>query len=196
MKAIFTFLLLTAGAHHAHAQRSELGLLLGASSPRSRTPNLQFTRGTSLYANYGVRLKQWAPAALYFEVPFIATPQHRIESPASSATRDVATIYLTPGLRLKFAHWGRVSPYIAAGAGWALFEHSTTRLDGRPNEAPRTLSRGASNFGAGVDVHLWRFLGVRGEVRDFISGNPAFNTPVRGSAQHTILAAGGFVLRF
>lgn len=196
MKALITLLLLTAGAHHAQAQRSELGLLLGASSPRSRTPGLELTRGTSLYANYGVRLKEWSPAALYFEVPFIATPQHRIASPASSATRDVATIYLTPGLRLKFVPQRRIAPYIAAGAGWALFEHSTTRLDGRPNEAPRTLSRGAFNFGGGVDVHLWRFIGVRGEVRDFISGNPAFNTPVRGRTQHNILAAGGFVLRF
>lgn len=189
-------LLLVAGALQAHAQRSELGLLLGASSPRSRTPGLEFTRGTSLYANYGIRLKEWTPAALFFEVPFVATPQHRIESPAPSATRDVATIYLTPGLRLKLLPKHRVSPYVAAGAGWALFEQSTTRLDGRPNEAPRTLSRGAFNFGGGVDIHLWRFIGLRGEVRDFISGNPAFNTTVRGSTQHNIIAAGGFVLRF
>lgn len=194
--------LIALGAPGAFAQRSELGLLLGGFKPSTRTLTLQgsakaeFSTGMSLYANYGVRLWGGDAASVFFEVPFLATPQHKITSAAGSATRDVATIYLTPGFRLKFAPKRRVSPYIAAGAGWALFEHSTTSLDGRLNDAPRTLSRAAFNFGGGLDIPIWRFVSLRAEVRDFISGNPAFNVPVRGSIQHNVLVAGGFSLRF
>ncbi len=199
MKNILWMIWFLLGAEGALAQRSELGLMLGALQPRDRTAGnarLEIGAGMSLYANYGLRVMDGDKAALYVEVPFVATPQNQVASAAGSATRDVATIYLTPGLRLKFAPRRRIAPYIAGGAGWALFEQSTTRLDGRPNEASRLLSRGAVNFGGGVDVGLWRFVSVRGEVRDFVSGNPAFNVPVRGGAQHSLLVAGGFALRF
>lgn len=199
---LLSFLLLGVWALPGYGQRSELGLLLGGFKPASRTLNVStaaqadFSRGLSLYANYGIRIAGGEAAALFFEVPFIATPQHKIETAAGSATRDLATIYLTPGFRLKLAPNARVSPYVATGGGWALFEHSTTRQDGRENEAPRTLSRGAFNFGGGVDIHVWRFVSVRGEVRDFISGNPSFNVPVRGSIQHNVIFAGGLALKF
>ncbi|MBL8174664.1 MAG: hypothetical protein JNK48_08340 [Bryobacterales bacterium] len=196
MKLFFVFLLAAMGGQDLFAQRSEVGLLLGVSAPRARTPELRFTRGTTLSANYGLRLREWKTAALYFEAPFLATPQHRIESGAGEATRDIATIYLTPGLRLKFAPKGRISPYVAGGGGWALFEQSTLRLDGRANEAPRTLSRGAMDIGGGVDVRVWRFLRARGEVRSFVSGNAGLNTPVRGSRQQTIFVGGGLAFGF
>ena len=86
-----------------------------------------------------------------------------------------------------------MSPYIAAGGGYALYENSTTRLDGRPNEAPRTNSTGAFQFGGGVDVRLWRWLGLRFEARDFITGRPAYNVAVPGR-QHNIVIGGGFVI--
>ncbi len=183
-------------------QRQELGLLLGGFKPASRTLTVtppakaDFTAGLTYYANYGIRIAGGGGASLWFEVPFAATPQHRIESASGLVTRDVATLYITPGLRLKFASGRRVQPYIAAGAGYALFEHSTLRGDGRENAAPRTLGRGAFQFGGGVDVAVWRWFGLRGEFRDFVSGSPAFNLPVKGSLQHNALFAGGFVLKF
>lgn len=198
MKNVLLLVWAVLGAESAFAQRSELGLMLGAFQPRDRvsgSARLEIGTGMSLYANYGLRVVDGEKAALFLEVPFIATPQHKIGSTLGGATRDVATIYVTPGLRLKFAPRGRIAPYVAGGAGWALFEQSTTTLDGRANDAPRLLSRGAVNFGGGVDVRLWRFVSVRGEARDFISGNAAFRVPVRG-AQHSLLVAGGFSLRF
>ena len=198
MKNVLWFLWIALGAEGALGQRSELGLMLGAFQPRDRVSGnarLEIGAGMSLYANYGLRVVDGEKAALFVEVPFIATPQHQIRTTLGGATRDVATIYLTPGLRLKFAPRNRIAPYIAGGAGWALFEQSTTTVDWRANDAPRLLSRGAVNFGGGVDVRVWRFVSVRGEARDFVSGNAAFRVPVRG-AQHSLLVAGGFSLRF
>ncbi|MDX1978971.1 MAG: hypothetical protein SFV51_01785 [Bryobacteraceae bacterium] len=186
------------------AQRHELGLLLGGIKPASRTLQItppgkgDFDAGMTLYANYGIRIagSNESPTALYFEIPFTATPQHKITSASQLITRDVATLFITPGFRVKFAPGKRVAPYLAAGAGYGLFEHSTLRADGQPNGAPRTLGRAAFNFGGGVDLHLWRWVAVRGELRDFISGSPNFNVPVQGSVQHSVLFAGGFSLRF
>jgi opacity protein-like surface antigen len=194
-------LLLFCAAIPAPGQRQELGLMLGAFRPASRTlansgEPVDFSTGTALYANYGFRLAAGGAMALFFEVPFVASPQHQIASPSNTLTRDLATLYLTPGLRLKFAPRGKISPFVAAGGGWALFEQSTQRIDGAPNPAPRTVSRGAFDFGAGLDIPIWRFVSLRGEVRDFLSGNPAFNAPVKGSLQHNVLFAGGLGLRF
>lgn len=185
-------------------QRHELGLLLGSFKPASRTLSVtppaeaSFAAGRTFYANYGIRIagSGESRAALYFEVPFAATPQHKITSGDRRITRDVATLYLTPGFRLKFAPGGRFQPYIAGGAGYALFEHSKERLDGVVNQAPRTLGRGAFNFGGGFDIPVWRWLALRAEFRDFVSGSPAFNVPVRGSLQQNVLLSGGFSIKF
>ena len=56
-------------------------------------------------------------------------------------------------------------------------------MDGEPNDAGRFLHRGALEFGVGVDAKLWKFIGLRFEVRDFYTGNPGFNVPVQGSQQ-------------
>ena len=89
-----------------------------------------------------------------------------------------------------------MSPYAAIGGGYALFEQSVNRLDGNPNTAPRFNDRGALAFGGGLDVRVWRFVAARWEVRDFYSGNPAFNVPITGGGLHNIVAGGGLVLRF
>jgi hypothetical protein len=39
----------------------------------------------------------------------------------------------------------------------------------------RELARGAFDFGAGVDVRVWRFVALRGEARDLYTGSPGYN---------------------
>ncbi len=127
------------------APRHEIGLTLGRRQPltRAKGPSgLELQSGTALQANYGYRLTGGDKAALYGEVYFLSTPQQQVSSADTSLTRDVATIFLTPGVRLKFMPARAVSPYLAIGAGWALFEHSTLTLGGRPNPAPRRVSHG------------------------------------------------------
>ncbi len=150
-----------------------------------------------MQANYGYRFIGGSDkAALYGEVNLLATPQQRIASADPAATRDVATLFVTPGVRVKFVPTRAVSPYVAVGAGWALFEQSLLTIGGRPNPAPREANRGVVTFGGGVDVKLWRWLGLRGEVRDFYSGSPAYNVASIRGGQHNVVVGGGFVLRF
>jgi len=90
----------------------------------------------------------------------------------------------------------RISPYVALGAGYARFEQSFFRIDGRPNAAPRELNRGTVDFGGGADIKLWRWIGWRGEIRDFYSGSPAYNVPAIAGGEHNVVAGGGFVLKW
>lgn len=178
--------------------KHEIGLTLGRLAGQDRTSGAtKFTlgSGTALQANYGYRLFSRSKVAIYGEVHMLANPQRVVTSTNSGLTKDVASLFVTPGLRVKLFPRGRIAPYFAAGGGWALFEHSTKTLGGAANPAPRTASHGVFDFGGGVDVKFWKFIGLRAEVRDFYSGNPSYNVPLNGS-QHNVVAGGGFVLRF
>jgi len=163
---------------------------------RGTAPNtVRLGGGTAMQANYGHRLIA-GRAAVYGEVHFLANPQRIVGSGNPASTRDVATIYVTPGIRVKFAPARPVSAYVAVGGGWAVYEQSLLRIDGAPNQAPRDIHRGAFDFGGGVDTKLWRWLGLRAEIRDFYTGSPAYNLPNLGGGQHNVVAGGGFVLKW
>jgi len=182
------------------AQRHELGLTLGGLLSQDRgsaqSESLTLGGGIALQANYGYALLRTRKTALYGEVHFLANPLRDVSSANRGATRDLATLYVTPGIRLKLFPNGRVSPYLAVGGGYALYEQSTELLRGGPNPAPRFLNRGAVDFGGGADVRFWRFIALRAEIRDFYTGSPAYNTRSITGGQHNVVAGGGIVLRF
>jgi hypothetical protein len=192
--AVVVFLL---GSLVVVAQRHELGLTLGRLSGPTRASSageIQLSSGVGLQANYGYRLLQTRRVALFGEVHFLANGQRTISSNNSAATRDVATLFVTPGVRVAWTDFRRFVPYATVGGGYALYEQSYFRLDGASNEAPRFTHHPAFSYGGGMNVPVWRFIGVRVEARDFYTGNPSFNTVVAGRGQHNVVAGGGFVL--
>jgi hypothetical protein len=185
-------------AQLARAQRHEIGLALGAVTGKSRSSpggSIRLGTGVALQANYGVRLLARDQVALYGEIHFLASPLREIGSANPLATRDFASLYVLPGVRVKFLPAGLISPYVAAGAGYGLYEQSLNRIDGQPNPAPRLTHRGALGFGGGADLKVWRFVSARLEVRDFYTGNPSYNALLSGGGQHNVVFSGGIVLR-
>jgi hypothetical protein len=179
--------------------RHEIGLTLGGlfSNERNGVPTrLELGSGVTFQANYGYRLFAAENAALYAEVHLLASPLRDVNSTDQRLTRDVATLFIAPGLRLKFFPNRAVAPYVAAGGGWADFEQSTRRLDGQPNSASRVVNHGAFDYGGGVDFKFWRFIGLRAEIRDFYAGGPSYNTGAISGGQHNVVAGGGLVLKF
>src|SRR5205823_8811947 len=102
------------------ALRHEIGLTLGGlfSSRSGGLTRLDLGSGVALQANYGYRLVGNETAALYGEVHFLANPLRQVNSTDQTLTRDAATIFLTPGLRVKFFPNRSVAPYFAVGGGW------------------------------------------------------------------------------
>jgi len=134
--------------------------------------------------------------ALYGEINFVTSPLRDVSSSVGAATHDFASLYVTPGIRLKYRPTARISPYVLVGGGYADYEQSVKRIDDQPNQASRELARGVFDFGAGVDVHVWRFVALRGEARDLYSGSPNYNIASISGGQHNIFITGAFVLRW
>ena len=203
MKARFTLLLMPVMAavclaQEESSQKNELAFGLGGipAVSRSDTPSLDAGSGVAFQVNYGRRFLSGNKAALYGEINFTASPLREVSSSITTATHDYASLYLTPGIRVKFFPASRFAPYVVVGGGYADYEQSTRRIDGRPNPASRELGRGVFDFGAGVDVRVWRFVALRGEARDFFTGSPGYNIATISGGQHNVVATGAFVLRW
>ena len=196
---LFTIAWILSAASAASAQTNQLALTLGRIEGVDRTASgtaVRIGAGTAFQANYGRTLWGRDRVALQVEVHFLANPLRDVDSADRSISKDFATLYVTPAVRLKLIPRGRLSPWFSFGAGYALYEHSTTTLDGAPNPAPRHLHRGAIQFGGGIDVAVWKWIGVRGELRDFYTGNPALNRRLDGAGQHNVVAGGGLFFTF
>src|SRR6516225_2095768 len=178
--------------------KHEIGLTLGGLFSNERTAgatHLELGPGIALQANYGYRFLRSRTVALYGEIHLLANPLRDVTSGDSGLTRDVASLFITPGVRVKFFPSRRVAPYAAIGGGWADYEQSTLTLGGATNSAPRTVNHGAFDYGGGFDVKLWRFVGLRTEIRDFYTGSPAYNSGQIHGGQHNVVAGGGLVFR-
>jgi hypothetical protein len=152
-------------------QSSESGAHLFARGIPAQMRTLQGSAGTaqisadrSFGINYGHRIVGAKVTALYGEVEFVAIPNRPVTAANATVPQNYASLYLAPGVRLKFFPNSRLSPWAAAGGG--------------------------------LDYRLFRFIGLRGEVRDFFSGNPNLNTALSSSTQHNVVASGGIILRF
>jgi len=184
----------------AHGQNQELTFSLGGIPGQAR--NFQGSAGTaqisadrSFGINYGHRLLDAKIAALYGEIEFVAIPNRSVTAATATVPQSYASLYLTPGLRLKFFPTSRLSPWGAIGGGYALYQQSAKFSDGQ-NDTNKFLNRGVFDYGGGLDFRLFRFIGLRGEVRDFLSGNPGLNVALNSGTQHNIVASGGVILRY
>ena len=188
-------------AQESEPPKHELGLLLGTISAPERTltnpvGKLTTSPDVALQANYGYRLLSGNHVALYGEVHFLADALRDVSSNIARVSHDYASLYVTPGVRLKFAPRSRLSPYVAVGGGYALYEQSLFTQTQSPNGASRFRHRGAFTAAGGADYKVWRFVSARGEFRYFYTGNPDFNAVATSSGQNNFVGSGGLVLRW
>ncbi|MFN0102744.1 MAG: hypothetical protein ACKV2U_11720 [Bryobacteraceae bacterium] len=172
------------------AQNQELGLSIG-SLRGVDTP--QLGGGTALQANYAIRFAAIGPIKLYGGVNFLANPQRKVTSFNPAVIRDLASLYVTPELKVKLGD-RRFQPFAFVGAGLSVYEHSLLTTGGLPNPGPRTSNTGAFTYGGGLDLRIIRWFALRGELRDTYSGAPRYN--ILTGKQHNTSVTGGFVLRW
>ena len=186
-------------------KKNELGLLLGGPvTPELRIANqpdkVSFGSGIAFQASYARRLRATKAAAIYIEFPFLTVPDIPVFSPANDVPANYASLFVTPGLRVKFHPTGAVTPWLALGGGYARFDESSELQDGSANPGRIGVNRGAAQFGGGLDfrtpVRVLFPIGLRVEIRDFYSGKPNYNQPTGGGFQHNLLFSGGLVVTF
>ena len=183
--------------------KNEIGLLLGATATPARKlvdgAQVAFGSGVVFRATYARQLKRSHAAALFVELPFVASPLVDLSSSNVSVPANYAYLFVTPGVRVKVKPDSSVSPWLSLGGGYGYFEESKKRQDGAA--IPRiNAGRGTLQFGGGMDfrtpVKILFPIGFRAEVRDFYSGKPNFRSDAAGGLQHNLIFSGGLVVRF
>jgi hypothetical protein len=183
------------------AQKQDLTLSLGGFVGQTRgfnsptTGQVDISSDKNFGVNYGFRFLHSNAADLFGELEFVAIPNQGLTTANAVVAQNYASLYAAPGFRVKFSPGGRLSPWGAVGGGYALYEESVRLSNGEPT-TNRFLNRGVFDFGGGLDYRLFRFIGLRAEVRDFYSANPKINVHLDSSTQHNVVASGGIVLHF
>ena len=91
----------------ARGQNQELTFSLGGIPGQTRSFQssagiAQISADRSFGINYGHRFLGARIAALYGEIEFVAIPNRSVTSATATVPQSYASLYLTPGLRLKF----------------------------------------------------------------------------------------------
>lgn len=169
----------------ASAQAHELALTAGGQFPYNNT----YDSGSSFAvgASYAGRIIHVPLASLYFEVPVVVGLKSVTHLPSRS---NYSSLFIAPGLKLKLAPEFPVSPYFVGGIGYARFHQ-----DANQAVSAQSVNTNVFDVGGGLDFKIAPFVSWRGEVRDFYSGLPNFNSLPSGR-QHNVVAQTGIVLRF
>ena len=130
-KTVLTITCIVLALFPAYAQdnrKNEIGLLLGGTfTPALNVAGpganrLEIGSGITFQLTYARQLTTARSMALYFEVPALAIPLQDITSSNGTVPRNYDSFFVTPGLRVKLAPSQRVSPWLSAGGGYALFD--------------------------------------------------------------------------
>jgi len=186
-KLTFLVLLLLLPCLPSFAQSNELAITGGGQF----SSNDFFDTGASwaVGANFAHRIAGIPFFGLYFEVPVVVAPKSVIRITSS----DYSSLFVTPGLKLKFAPSFPISPYLAVGVGVARYHTGATSTT-----SDQTSTKAVFDIGGGLDFKIAPFFGVRAEVRDFYSGLPEFNLLANGLSgrQNNVVPQVGLVFRF
>jgi hypothetical protein len=203
IKLVLPFCLVVLAAINVCAQQNEVGLLLGANDTQGSDfapPSIgSFRPGTGLTfeITYARRFTDAKLASMHFEVVFAATPNTDINTSNVVLPRSYSSIFLTPGLKLKLLPGFFLSPYVAAGAGYARFTVSDTATDGSTTTVvQRGSNKGVYNYGIGAELKFLPGASLRGEIRNFISGNPNLGPTLLEDTRRNVIYSGGIVIRF
>jgi len=187
----------------AMAQRQELGVMIGYDFTQGRDlPSPPFPSGVdvsnekSFQFVYGRRMVDGKVASFHGEFLVTLIQDATLSSPNPLSPNSYSSAFITPGLKFKLLPGFILTPYVAGGAGLARFKQSATLNNGGTN-TDRTSYRVVVNYGGGLEFNAFPFLSFRGEVRDFVTGNPSLDTPLTTSTnQHNIIPSVGVALRF
>lgn len=171
----------------AFAQKNEFSVTAGGQFPN----NSEFNSGASwaVGASFAHRIFHAPLASLYWEIPVVGAPQSVMKAPFQTT---YSSLFVTPGLKVKFAPELPISPWLAAGVGVARYHNSANA-----NFSDQTSTKAVFDLGGGIDWKIAPFVSARIEVRDFYSGLPdiASASGLSGK-QHNVVPQAGLVFRF
>ncbi len=125
----------------------------------------------------------------------MGSPFRHLSGAPASATSDVRSVFLTPGVRMQFTSQERITPWIDGGAGYAFYDSSGTNIAGGGAGSSTYTNTYAVEFGGGVDIVASKKYVIRGAAQGFYTGNPNYGVAATGG-QFNFVISGGIVWRF
>jgi len=153
--------------------------------------------GLTFEADYARHIWVTPIYAISGEVPVAINFKEKLNAPQGTVPINYKQLFVAPSARLNLFPTTAFSPWVSFGAGFAYFSQNDALIfDGGTNPG----KNGATSViqgGAGLDVKVRGKFSIRGEVRDFYSGEPDFpNAPTGHSRQHNYFVGGGVVYHF
>ena len=159
-------------------------------------PLLHFGNGLTLEVNYSRYVITNPLFALSGEVPVVFNLDEDGNSGANVVPSDYRSYFITPAARVNLFPAMAVSPWVSFGGGLGHFSENSSLISGGTNPG-KSKTTGVLQGGFGLDVKIWRRISIRGEVRDFWSGEPDFPlAPTGKTRQHNFLVGAGAIWHF
>ena len=205
--AVLTIVTVLAASAVAQDEKNEVGGVLGRTFISNQgitggaDPNTIIASGKGLtfeveYARRFIVTPVWA---LSGEAVVMVNKDEDINGGAygfAVVPPQYSEIFVTPGARLNLFPTTAVSPWVSFGAGFGHISENKNLIYGGANPGKSTTSA-VIQGGIGLDMKVWRKLSIRGEVRDFWSGEPDFPlAPTGKTRQHNYFVGGGAFWRF
>ena len=169
-----------------HAQSNELAVTIGGYFPINDP--LSASAAFAFGGSFAHRIASIPLASVYVEVPVFTTFNSTTSVfQAVTGRPRYSALFVTPGLKLKFAPEFPISPYILAGGGVAHFSTHTF--------ASSSNNSATFEVGGGLDLKIAPFLSARADIRDFYSGNPDLTINLT-QRENQLVTSVGLVFRF
>lgn len=158
--------------------------------------NIHFGHGLTFEGNYGRRLLDAEVFGITFEVPAVIDSSEKLHFGGFDAPRSFVSYFVTPSARVSLFPRESLSPWISVGGGVAHFALNSRLESGQPNPNKSGTTTGAVQIGIGLDVRIIHSVFLRGEAREFRSGEPQLNVNTARSRYYNLFAGGGLVWHF
>jgi hypothetical protein len=172
----------------AHAQANDVALTVGGYFEVSNPLNLG--AAAALEGTFAHRIAHIPLFAVSAELPVAGSFSSSIPTVSGlTLAKSYTSLFITPGVRVRFAPSFPLSPYVSAGLGYG---HFNRKLYGGATSSDSTL---AFDIGGGLELKVLPFIGVRAEIRDFNSGGVGIETVAFGR-QNNLFVTIGVAVRF
>jgi Outer membrane protein beta-barrel domain len=162
-------------------------------------PVIHSGKGLSFEGDYARKFLVTPLFSVAGEVPVLYNYDEKLNGGGygdSVVPTNYKELFVTPSARVNLFPTTAVSPWVSFGVGFGHISESNTLVYGGTNPGKTTTSATIQG-GFGLDVKVWQGLSIRGEVRDFWSGEPDFPlAPTGKSRQHNYFVGGGVFYRF
>jgi opacity protein-like surface antigen len=203
--ATLSALLMFAASAAAQDEKNEIGGSIGrifiSNQGLKNAPGtiISFGKGISFEGEYARRFWVTPIYSISAEGVFVYNPDEDING--GSYTNNILppqlkAFFITPAARVNLFPTTAVSPWVSFGAGFGRFSETNVLIYGGSNPGKSSTSA-VIQGGVGLDVKVWKRLSIRGQGRDFWSGEPDFPLATTGKTRmHNYYVSIGAFWRF